>query len=235
MATPATPTQNPPRQTRADREFILNNLPDGTKRVQVLTSQGAIKYVAPADVDLNHDEIPLVGGLPVTMKGQPGRRAKTVLPPATPAIAEVVAARDDHVDNDGILKEVRKSPEGTPLMDLVLAGMADEAAVLEFERKEIERNGGDTTNISIKRARVLKSIADTWLKRKSVTDGGLIDLDGPPFQALFSMIIDAFREAMQSAGAREELIAVTFTNLLKTVKEPTWRGDAKSKMRENLT
>jgi hypothetical protein len=217
------------RQTRADREYILKNLPEGTKRVQIVNTQGQQKYVRPEDVDLAHDEIVLASdGTPVIMRGKPGRKPKTQLAPVTPQIAEVSDARDDHVENDAIGKEVRKDAEGTPIMDLVLAGMAAEASALEFERTELERHGRDTTNVSV------KSIADIWLKRKSITEGGLIDLDSPAFTALFALIVDTFKDAMTTAGARGELVESTLTNLLKLVSESTWKEDAKIRMKDKL-
>ena len=224
------------RQTKADREYILKNLPDGTKRVQVVNSQGQQNYKRPEDVDVVHDEIILAAdGSPVIMRGKPGRRARTVLVPPTPEIAEVCVARDEHVENDQISKEVRKDAEGNPIMDLVLAGMASEASALEFERTELERNGKDTTNVSVKRARVLKGIADIWLKRKTITEGGLIDLDSPVFTALFSHIVNTFKDSMKTAGARSELIEATLTGILKSLQEDAWKEDAKIKMRSKLS
>lgn len=223
------------RQTRADREYILKNLPEGTKRVQVVNSQGQQNYKRPEDVDVVHDEIVLASdGNPVIMRGKPGRKPKTQLAPVTPQIAEVSDARDDHVENDAIGKEVRKDAEAPQIMDLVLAGMAAEASALEFERTELERHGRDTTNVSVKRARVLKSIADIWLKRKSITEGGLIDLDGPVFTALFALIIDTFKDAMMTAGARGELVESTLNNILKLVSESTWKEDAKLRMKDKI-
>ena len=227
---------SPTRQTKADREYILKNLPEGTKRVQVITSQGETKFKLPVDVDLVNDEIIISAkGTPVTMRGNPGRRVKTTLAPPTPEIAEVCVARDEHVDNDQISKEVRKDAEGPQIMDLVLAGMAAEASALEFERTELERLGKDTTNVSVKRARVLKGIADTWLKRKSMTEGGLIDLDSPVFTTLFAHIVDTFKEAMKTAGARSELIEVTLGGVLKALQEDSWKEDAKVRMRSKLS
>lgn len=224
------------RQTKSDREYILKHLPEGTKRVQVVDSQGSQKYKRPEDVDLVNDEIVLASdGTPVIMRGKPGRKPKTLLAPATPQIAEVSDARDEHVDNDAIGKVTRKDAEASQIMDLVLSGMADEAAALEFERTEMERNGKDATNVSMKRARVLKGIADIWLKRKSITEGGLIDLDSPVFTALFGLIVGTFKDAMTTAGARGELIESTLTNLLKAVGEPTWKEDAKIRMKDKLS
>ena len=67
-----------PLQTLADREYIIANLPEGTHRVQVITSQGKQQYKRPEDVNIVEDEIVLTNnGSPVVMRGKPGRRSKT--------------------------------------------------------------------------------------------------------------------------------------------------------------
>ena len=99
-------------QTRQDREYILQNLPDGTRRVCVVNATGKQSYKRPEDIDLDLDEIALNGnGEPVIMRGSPGRKARsTTLPPVTPQVAAVLDAREEHVEHDGVLKEIKKNP-----------------------------------------------------------------------------------------------------------------------------
>jgi hypothetical protein len=223
------------RQTRADREYIIDNLPDGTKRVQVVTAQGKQQYKRPEDIDLDHDEIMLASdGTPVVMRGKPGRRPKAQLNPVTPQIDEIVRAKQDHLDSDLLVREVQRDSNGDQVLDQVLFGMALEAASIEFERMEAERHGQDTVNISAKRVRALKSMADTVLKKKQIAAGGMIDLDSPVFRALFTLMLGTFKGAMTQAGARPELVETTFTNLVKALEDPGWKEDARQKMKEKL-
>jgi len=223
-----------PRQTRADREYIISNLPDGTKRVQVVTAQGKQQYKRPEDVDLDHDEVMLASdGTPVVMRGKPGRKPKAQLNPVTPQIDEVVRAKNDHLDNDDLTREVKKNAAGEAVMDFVLSGLAQESASIEFERMEAERHGRDTVNISAKRARVLKSMADTVLKQKQIASGGVIDMESPAFRALFSMLMETFKGSMKSSGCRSEIIETTFAHLVKSLDEG-WKEDARQRMKEKL-
>ena len=110
--------------------------------------------------------------------------------------------------------------------------MAEEAASIEFEKHEAARHGQDTSTHSTKRARVLKNIADTWLKRKQQIEGGIIDLDSPAFKVLFGYILETFQEAMIASGSRSEQIETIFTKLVSSLSEESWKQEAKARMKE---
>jgi hypothetical protein len=115
-----------------------------------------------------------------------------------------------------------------------MRGMAEEAAQIEFDRYEAANKGEDTSHLAARRARVLKAMADTWLKRKQQTEGGLVDLDSPVFHALFSLILKTFKEAMVDAGTRAEHIETIFAKLVTAVQEDTWKQDAVARMKEKM-
>lgn len=219
-------------QSVADREYILKNLPDGTKRVQVTNSGGKIEYKRPDDVNLQDDVINLASnGTPVVMRGKPGRRPRVQLPPATPQIAAVEVAREDHISFDPVSREISKDSVSDDAMETVLQGMAREAASLEFERLESQRNGKDATNISTKRARVLKAMADLMLKRRQLSEGSLVDLDSPQYKALFGHTLETFKDAMNASGCRPELIETVFTNFVGNLDD-AWKQDALRRMKD---
>ena len=170
------------KQTRDDRRRLLANLPEGAKRVQVKAPDGRMQYKHPSDVDVDLDEILLASdGSPIIMRGNPGRRPKTVLKPVNPQTAQVAEARDDHITANPLVSSAKDNPEGDAVLDAIVIAMAEEAAAVEFERMEAERHGEPTSNISAKRARILKGMADTYLKRREKMDS-LIDLDSPAFK-----------------------------------------------------
>jgi len=220
-------------QKRTDREYIIANLPDGVRRVQITEPSGKQVYKRPEDIDLNHDQIMLsLGGTPIVMRGRPGRKPKAQLKAVTPQIAEVDEARNDHISHSALLREARKDAEGDGVLNSILEAMAEESAAIEFERDEAARHGQDTANLSAKRARVLKGMADTWLKRKHQIEGGVIDIDAPAFQALFKFILETFKEAMGGAGARPELVETTFEKLVAALGEEAWKQDARLRMKD---
>ena len=48
------------KQTKEDRQYILDNLPQGTRRVQVINAQGNQEYKRPEDVDALADHYRIV-------------------------------------------------------------------------------------------------------------------------------------------------------------------------------
>tara|TARA_Y100000310_G_scaffold334397_1_gene414084 strand:- start:369 stop:1052 length:684 start_codon:yes stop_codon:yes gene_type:complete len=220
------------RQTKEDRERILAAIPDGTKRVQVIGTDGRTQYKRPDDILLDSDEIVLSSdGTPVVMRGRPGRKPRVQLQPVSSNVAEVAEARVAHIENAPLLKATKKDAEGDGVLHALLVGMAEESAAIEFERQEAERHGRDTSNISAKRARVLKGMADTWLKRKEKLDGGLVDLDSPAFEKLFGFVLETVRGALEDTSIRPEQIETVFNKLGKRL-DTGWKADAKARMQD---
>jgi len=227
-------TKPAPRQSRTDREYILANLPSGTRRVQVINDQGAQQYKRPEDVDVDSDEIVIAkDGTPVVMRGKPGRKPKSpTLQPVTSQIAEVVEAREEHLETNDVILKVRQSADSEDTLDAVLQGLALEAASIEFDRIEAQRHGKETSNISTKRARVLKAMADVIIKRKQTSEGGVIDLESATFETLFGYMLETFKGAMAKGGCRAEQIEQTFTHLVSTLQEDNWKEEARSRMKD---
>ena len=225
------------RQTKADREAILASLPEGVRRVQVIDPSGKQVYKKPDEVHVDLDEIVLGNdGHPIVMKGRPGRKPKNhqALKPLTPQIEAVVEARIEHLSKDPLRRAARKDAEGDEVIGALITAMAEEAALIQFEREEAARHGQDTSSLSSKRARVLKGMADTWLKRKQQIAGGVIDLDAPAFKALFGLILETFKESMVATGARPEQIETIFTKLVAALSEEGWKQDAYVRMKDAL-
>lgn len=220
-----------PKQSQSDKARILRNLPDGTRRVQVLTTEGKTVYKKPNEVDPVNDQIMLNrDNEPIVMKGRPGRKPKVELEPLSGSIGEVQEARNQHIEESLLVKAARKDPTAVDVIDQTLAAMAEEAAALEFERKEAERHGRDSSGISGRRARVLKAMADIYLKRQQGSAGG-IDLESKGFQVIFDFILDTVRGSMGDAGMREEHIETVFMKLAKRL-EDNWMEEAKAVLRD---
>lgn len=224
------------QQSPAEREQILDNLPDGVHRIHVLEPSGKAVYKNPIDVDIVNDYIPLsVDGLPIVMRGKPGRKPKRpVLPPINPQAGEVDEARKDYFIYHDTVREVQKDPDSDQTFKLIMEGMAQDAAALQFEFLEASRHGHsgeDIAEILSKRSRILKAMSDTWLKRKQQQEGGVIDLDSSSFKALFGLILETFKGALEAAGTRPEHIETVFNKLVASLNEDTWKQDAKARMK----
>lgn len=221
----------PARQSVQDRTYILANLPEGTRRVQVVSSAGKQQYKRPEDVDVSQDEIVISSdGTPVIMRGKPGRPRNTALQPVTPQIAEVSQARDAHWEHSEVLKGAKKDPEHDDVFNTLLQEMAKEAESIEFDRMEAQRHGQETANLASKRARVLKGMADLWLARKKISETKMIDMESPAFKNFFSFTLETFKGAMNSAGCRGELVETVFTHLSKEIND-AWKEEARIRMK----
>lgn len=218
-----------PKQTPMDKQRIIRCLPPGTSRLQVIDGDGKTRFKLPGDIE-DEDQIVMKGnGEPVVMLGRPGRKSKTELP-IDPAVADVLEAKQEHVESSLLISAAKNNPEGDDVLNHLIVAMAEEATSLEFERKEAERKGEDSSSYSAKRARVLKGLADTWLKRKERIEGAILDLDSPSFEVLMSFILETFRDAMKDSGMRGEMIETTFNKLAKKL-EQGWKEEAKARMK----
>jgi len=218
-------------QTRDDKRRILASLPPETKRVQVIGTDGRQHYKRPEDVDVDTDQIALgADGKPVIMRGRPGRKPKVHLQPVSSGVQEVVEARDEHVASSPLLGAAKVNPEGEEVLNEIIAAMAEEAAAVEFERLEAERHGTPTSNISAKRARILKGMADTYLKRRDKGEGG-VDMDSPAFEAVMGFMFETIQGVMKDSGMRKEHIETVFAKLSK-VLDDSWKAEAQARMKK---
>jgi len=217
-------------KNKEEHEILLALVPAGAKHILVVTEKGEQKYrkvseLADTDViQVNKD------GIPVVMKGKPGRPQNVVLSPANPVVAEVVKRKQAAIQQDTVLQAVRTNPEDAGVLHQVVLALGEEAASLGFERQEAEREGKETSNISVRRVNALKALADTWLKRKDQIVSRGIDLGSPAFKSLLQFLLESFREAMRASGERPEMIEAVFARLAQAMNEG-WEAEAKNRMK----
>ena len=216
--------------TASDQLRVLRNLPEGATRVQVIDDKGKTCWKRPDDVGRLDTIVFNNSGDPVIMRGRPGRKAKPQLEPINDNVAETVEAKREHLREDALTRAVEDNPESDTILDIVMRELAGEASSLEFERMEAERNGRDTSTYSLRRANILKATGEMWLKRKEKVEAGMLDIDSPAFEILFTFMLETFREAMEDSGMRPELVETTFAKLSKRL-EAGWKPEAKARMR----
>jgi hypothetical protein len=217
-------------QTRSQKDRIIANLPVGTSRVQVITEKGKTAWREPAMVGIKEQIVLKAGGQPITMKGQPGRKKKVELVAVSDNVAEIQEAKDQAFEENELLTAIMEDPESDVAINLVLRGMAEEIASLEFERREAERNGLDTSNISMRRARVLKALGDTLLRRREKLSSTSLDLESKGFETVFTFIMETYRLSLEDCNLRPEQIETVFTKFAKRIAS-NWKEEAKARMR----
>lgn len=218
-------------KTAPSRAAILANLGPEVTRIQVIDEFGKTRFKKPQDL-ADADQIVLGNsGEPVVMTGKPGRRKKPELKPATETVADLIRLKEAHLGEDDLLGTIRQNPEASSVLDFVMEGLAEEAASLSFERQEAERQGQPTSQISMRRINALKAVGDSWLKRKEQIANNGVDMDSPAFRRLFQFIMDTFREALEAAGTRPEMVETIFTNFSRRLDDD-WHREASKRMQE---
>jgi hypothetical protein len=177
----------------------------------------------------------VVSGKIVTMSSRPGRRPKPPIPrlppPATDTVADLVAAKQYHFENDPLLLQMEQDVDHDLILFHVMKGLAQEAVSLQFERSEAERTGKETSAVSVRRVNALRTLADTFLKRKEQLANKVIDLGSPAFSRLFQFMLDTFREAMLNGGIGRDQVETVFTQLSKRMADDTWETEARNRMK----
>ena len=213
----------------AEKQRVLRDLPEGVTRIQVIDEKGKTGWRKPEDVR-GTDQIVFGNNGPIVMRGSPGRRSKPKLSPVNDQVAEIVEAKERHLDNDRITNLISTDSNDDSVLDAVMQELAQEAASLEFERKEAEREGRDTSTYSLRRSRILQAIGDMHLQRKKLVGEGGVDLDSKGFEAVFAFTLETFRSAMLASGIRMELIETTFAKISKSLEEG-WKEEARYRAR----
>jgi len=212
-----------------EREALIAKIPPDAHRVQVITEKGQKKYrpvkeIAKNDVIQTTDD-----GEPVVMKGKPGRPKGVELAPVTPAVAEMVKRKKEAIDKDPLLSSVKTRPEDIEVLQQVVLALGEEAASLGFERQEAERNGRESSSISVRRVNTLKAMADTWLKRRDQLVAKGVDLNSPGFKAVLQYLLETFRGAMIACGVDEDMVDTVFARLSQDMSDE-WETEARSRM-----
>jgi hypothetical protein len=216
--------------TAEERAKLMSILPEGIARVKVRNVDGKTCYKAIPDI-LDTDTVQFTSsGRPITMKTSPGR-PRMVLTPVSKQAEEVSQAKDNHQALSDLVSLTRANSESDMVFNALMIGLSTEITSLEFERMEAERKGEDTSNISAKRVRALKTMTDAWLKKREKVDSHSVDMESPAFKAVFSFILDTVRGSMNDAGMRPEHIETVFAKLAKRLADG-WTDDAKARMRD---
>jgi len=223
-----------PRSRKAQdlRADLLAQVPPGATRVKVKTDTGQIRY---RDIDKvgDRDEIQVsTAGKPIVMRKKPGRKNKTVVEPVTDAVRELVERKEKVIQEDGILKTARQDSDSADVLHGVILGIGEEVASLGFERKEAERQGKETSQISVRRISGLKALAETWLRRKDQQLGKDLNVDSPAFQEAIRYVMETLKEAMSGCGVRGEMIQTVFGKFSETASTAAWEAELKARVKQ---
>jgi hypothetical protein len=219
-----------------DRDVLLQLIPANAKLIYVKDELGKFRYRLLEALRETDDIQVNTKGIPVTATKSPGRPPKVPVPAPPPAITPTVAVSNQRkvhmMSKDPVLKAIKANPDSPDVLAQVMISLAEESSSISFERQEAERNGTDTSMISGRRVQVLKSLADTWMKRKEQFAAKSMDIESPAFKIVFSHIALTFKAAMVSAGFKSEEVESVFSKVAKAVEDDTWTSDLKNKIKK---
>lgn len=210
-------------------------VPEGARRVKVIDEKGNTKWrklheVIPSDVACTTQD-----GKPQFMVKELGRPQKQdlheIMPPPNKNVGDLLKIKAAQMRNDAIIAAAESGPDSPELLGEVMKGMAEEIASLRFERMQAERDGQETSTISMRRIQGLRAVGDQWIKRKEQLSSRAIDLESPEFNSLLGFICEAFQSSMDEAGISPEMGNSVFGIFSKKLDEETWKNDAKRRMK----
>lgn len=224
-----------PRKKPQDHAALLQRCPPGTQRVQVKDEKGKTRW-RPLNELEKWDKIQFkANGIPIVAKKSPGRPVQ--VPNLTPEAKAILAApsetqkkKQEFLRNDKLIKAIRTDPDGEEVLNHVLVGIGEEASSLAFERRQAEKDGNSTLQISAKRVAALRSLADTYLKKRDQMASRSLDLDSPAFQEVFKLLVLTFRKSMLAVGMAEDVADAVVSQFSQSL-DADWRREAEARMK----
>lgn len=217
-----------------DRIALLKKVPEGSERIKVKDEFGKARYKDISELADKDFILTKADGSPIVMKKKPGRPQAITFDPANEQVKRQMERKAASLEADILLRKIREEPESADVLHMVMVGLGEEAASLAFERSEAERNGKETSQLSLRRVNALKAQCDTWLKRKDQVQARGVDLGSPGFKTVFRFIVETMQEAMLSSHCRPEMIETVFSKFSKVVSNDTWEAEAKARMKQSV-
>ena len=165
------------------------------------------------------------GGDPAKVKRRTGRPRKIELRPTIEDLehhAAVAAERDRFIDADALVVALERGDDTRTLLRGILREIVRESAALEFNRRDVEKRGRDSAQISSRRIDALKKVADIEIKLREI-DGEVWNLSSERFQRLFALWVEKLTAVAQETLPPEA--ADVFMNRLASALS-SWETDA---------
>ena len=146
-----------------------------------------------------------------------------------PDHTQTMAERDAHVSQDELVQSLSTSKQDSiSALRGIQLRIAQEAAVLEFDRQHLAKQGKDTQMLSSRRVSALKEVAELEAKIRLLKDEGVIDLHDEKVQKLFQFWITTIQEVAAEVLPQEQ--SDVFLNALITAME-SWEERASALVR----
>lgn len=223
-----------------EQRRLLKDAPLNAQRVRCIDAEGKQRWrVVPGHegpperalldtdrIDLNKD------GKPIYMEGTPGRKKPVERKPKDALAATTVKDKASHMNSDPLMVAVSKDPESVDVLHATIKAIVTECTSLEFERKQRELAGEDTTMVSNRRIAALTKVGDTWLRRYDQITSKGFDMESSEFRTVFNFIMETVRGAMADSGISPDRVKLAFTKMGHTFSSEEWAAEARERMKK---
>jgi predicted RNA-binding protein len=141
----------------------------------------------------------------------------SLTPPVLPSDAVTVPAVE--MVDDRIITAVRQEESEDVVLHAVIYGLAEEQNSLQRLREKKDREGKDTSHISLKRGQLLKYMSETLLQKRAIAGASEeIDLRGPKFREIFKMFLETISDSFDEVKIPVEYKEMFFTSLARNLE-----------------
>lgn len=144
--------------------------------------------------------------------------------------------REYRSENKGIIEQLEKSAAGynsDQLINLIIEDMLQSTEDLQGTSLMLENEGNmrDASAITIKRADLLRLVADIVSRKKELNQrSGMVDLNSPAFFIFQKLCFDKMVEVMEEMNLDVEMMNLLVTGWQE--KMQTWDKDMKRALKE---
>lgn len=145
----------------------------------------------------------------------------------------VMPNKKDIIKQDSLLQGIINEDGVFDLLDVVLAEMAEESASLKYERIKKEFNEESTDRISLRRANILKMIADSLIQKRNLALNDFVNLRSPQWQVVFSHLMTKVKQTLLDLNYSSEQVELFFQHL--QVNLEGFEDDTEQKLKESMS
>jgi hypothetical protein len=125
----------------------------------------------------------------------------------------------EEVAEDQICIAVKDDEVPDTVLKAIVYGFAEEQASLKNLRTSKNKEGKDTSNISLKRGMLLKYMSETLLQKQALVGvTGDLDLHSPKFREVFKMFLETISDTFDEVKIPSEFKEIFFHALSKNLE-----------------
>lgn len=140
---------------------------------------------------------------------------------------QIAEDRARHIDSDQIVRSVRDRADAPEVLQGIRQAVAEEAAALQFQRRELEKRGRDGAQISSRRIDALVQLGKIELEVRKLYSQE-VDLRGERFQRIFQLWAKDLQEVVAEVMSPQQ-VDVFYTHFV--AKMENWENRAEEVIR----